>query len=152
MELNIKYKTDMIKFLDLQKVTAKYAEEIHEAVLRVVDSGWYLQGKENAMFETHYSSYIGTKYTIGCANGLDALIWIFRAYIEMGIMKPGDEVIVPANTYIASILAITENGLIPVLVEPNLETYQIDDSKIEKLYFSYKSYTYSTSLWSVCVY
>ena len=71
MELNIKYKTDMIKFLDLQKVTAKYAEEIHEAVLRVVDSGWYLQGKENAMFETHYSSYIGTKYTIGCANGLD---------------------------------------------------------------------------------
>ena len=122
----------MIKFLDLQKVTAKYAEEIHEAVLRVVDSGWYLQGKENAMFETHYSSYIGTKYTIGCANGLDALIWIFRAYIEMGIMKPGDEVIVPANTYIASILAITENGLIPVLVEPNLETYQIDDSKIEK--------------------
>lgn len=79
--------------------------------------GWYLQGKENAMFETHYSSYIGTKYTIGCANGLDALIWIFRAYIEMGIMKPGDEVIVPANTYIASILAITENGLIPVLVE-----------------------------------
>ena len=132
MELNIKYKTDMIKFLDLQKVTAKYAEEIHEAVLRVVDSGWYLQGKENAMFETHYSSYIGTKYTIGCANGLDALIWIFRAYIEMGIMKPGDEVIVPANTYIASILAITENGLIPVLVEPNLETYQIDDSKIEK--------------------
>ena len=99
----------MIKFLDLQKVTAKYAEEIHEAVLRVVDSGWYLQGKENAMFETHYSSYIGTKYTIGCANGLDALIWIFRAYIDMGIMKPGDEVIVPANTYIASILAITEN-------------------------------------------
>ena len=72
----------MIKFLDLQKVTAKYAEEIHEAVLRVVDSGWYLQGKENAMFETHYSSYIGTKYTIGCANGLDALIWIFRAYTE----------------------------------------------------------------------
>ena len=80
-----------------------------EAVLRVVDSGWYLQGKENAMFETHYSSYIGTKYTIGCANGLDALIWIFRAYIEMGIMKPGDEVIVPANTYFASILAITES-------------------------------------------
>lgn len=105
------------------------------------------------MFETHYSSYIGTKYTIGCANGLDALIWIFRAYIEMGIMKPGDEVIVPANTYIASILAITENGLIPVLVEPNLETYQIDDSKIEKAITSRtKSYTYSTSLWSVCVY
>lgn len=121
----------MIKFLDLQKVTQKYAEEIHEAVNRVVDSGWYLQGKENEKFEADYSAYIGTKYTVGCANGLDALIWIFRAYVEMGVMKPGDEVIVPANTYIASILAISENGLKPVLVEPSIETYQIDDSKIE---------------------
>lgn len=122
----------MIKFLDLQKVTQKYAEEIHEAVNRVVDSGWYLQGKENERFETDYSAYIGTKYTVGCANGLDALIWIFRAYVEMGVMKPGDEVIVPANTYIASILAISENGLKPVLVEPSIETYQIDDNKIEE--------------------
>lgn len=122
----------MIKFLDLQKVTQKYAEEIHEAVNRVVDSGWYLQGKENEKFEADYSAYIGTKYTIGCANGLDALIWIFRAYVEMGIMRPGDEVIVPANTYIASILAISENGLKPVLVEPSIETFQIDDSKIEE--------------------
>lgn len=122
----------MIKFLDLQKITAKYADEIHEAVNRVVDSGWYLQGKENEKFEVNYAGYIGTKYAVGCANGLDALIWIFRAYIEMGVMQPGDEVIVPANTYIASILAITENGLKPVLVEPSLETYQIDDSKIEK--------------------
>ena len=121
----------MIKFLDLQKVTQKYAEEIHEVVNRVVDSGWYLQGKENEKFEADYSAYIGTKYTVGCANGLDALIWIFRAYVEMGVMKPGDEVIVPANTYIASILAISENGLKPVLVEPSIETYQIDDSKIE---------------------
>lgn len=121
----------MIKFLDLQKITQKYAEEIHEAVDRVVDSGWYLQGKENEKFEADYARYIGTKYAIGCANGLDALIWIFRAYVEMGIMKPGDEVIVPANTYIASILAISENGLKPVLVEPSIETYQIDDSKIE---------------------
>lgn len=121
----------MINFLDLQKITAKYSDEIHEAVRRVVDSGWYLQGKENESFEGKYSQYIGSKHTIGCANGLDALIWIFRAYIEMGVMKPGDEVIVPANTYIASILAITENGLIPVLVEPKLETYQIDDVKIE---------------------
>lgn len=121
----------MIKFLDLQKVTAKYADEIHEAVNRVVDSGWYLQGIENERFELNYSKYIGTKFTIGCANGLDALIWIFRAYIEMGVMQPGDEVIVPANTYIASILAITENGLKPVLVEPSIDTYQIDDSKIE---------------------
>lgn len=121
----------MIKFLDLQKITQKYSDEIHEAVNRVVDSGWYLQGQENEKFETNYARYIGTKYAIGCANGLDALIWIFRAYVEMGIMNPGDEVIVPANTYIASILAISENGLKPILVEPNIETYQIDDSKIE---------------------
>lgn len=122
----------MIKFLDLQKVTARYADEIHEAVSRTVDSGWYLQGKENEAFEENYSRYIGTKYTIGVANGLDALIWIFRAYLEMGIMKPGDEIIVPANTYIASMLAISENGLIPVLVEPSLDSYQIDDNLIEK--------------------
>jgi dTDP-4-amino-4,6-dideoxygalactose transaminase len=121
----------MIKFLDLQKVTQKYTDEIHEAVNRVVDSGWYLQGEENERFESDYANYIGTKYCVGCGNGLDALVWIFRAYIEMGMMKPGDEVIVPANTYIASILAITENGLKAVLVEPNIDTYEIDDSKIE---------------------
>lgn len=121
----------MIRFLDLQKVTAKYADEIHEAVRRVVDSGWYLQGHENGNFEKHYSEYIGTKYTVGVANGLDALIWILRGYIELGVMKPGDEVIVPANTYIATILAITENGLKPVLVEPDIATYQIDDMLIE---------------------
>lgn len=122
----------MIKFLDLQKVTQKYSEEIHKAISRVIDSGWYLQGKENEKFETDYSAYIGTKYTVGCANGLDALIWIFRAYVEMGVMKPGDEVIVPANTYIASILAISENGLKPVLVEPSIDTYQINDCLIEQ--------------------
>lgn len=121
----------MIKFLELKKVTDKYSAEIHEAVNRVVDSGWYLQGDENKRFETDYSNYIGTKYTVGVANGLDALNWIFRAYIEMGKMSPGDEVIVPAHTYIASILAITDNGLKPVLVEPDINTYQIDDSKIE---------------------
>jgi len=121
-----------IPFLSLKDVTAKYANEIHEAVLRVVDSGWYLQGKENEQFEQHYAEYIGTKHCIGCANGLDALIWIFRAYIELGVMKPGDEVIVPANTYIATILAITENGLVPVLVEPRKDTLQIDDSLIEE--------------------
>ena len=121
-----------IPFLSLKDVTAKYADEIHEAVLRVVDSGWYLQGKENEKFEQHYAEYIGSKHCIGCANGLDALIWIFRAYIELGVMQPGDEVIVPANTYIATILAITENNLVPVLVEPNPETLQIDDSLIEE--------------------
>lgn len=123
----------MIKFLDLQKITEKYSNEIHDAVKRVVDSGWYLQGEENKRFEQHYAEYIGTKYCVGCANGLDALIWIFRAYIELGVMKPGDEVIVPANTYIATILAITENGLKPVLVEPRFDTLEIDDDKIEEV-------------------
>lgn len=122
----------MIKFLDLEKVTAKYAHEINEAASRVVNSGWYLQGKENEKFEKDFADYIGTKYCVGCANGLDALIWIFRAYVEMGVMKPGDKVIVPANTYIASILAISENGLVPVLVEPDINTYQIDPEKIEE--------------------
>lgn len=122
----------MIKFLDLEKVTAKYADEINEAATRVVNSGWYLQGNENEKFEKDYADFIGSKYCVGCANGLDALIWIFRAYVEMGVMKPGDEVIVPANTYIASILAISENGLVPVLVEPDMNTYQIDPEKIEE--------------------
>lgn len=122
----------MIKFLDLKGVTDKYSDELHEAVNRVVDSGWYLQGNENRRFEENYANYIGSEYCIGVGNGLDALIWIYRAYIEMGVMKPGDEVIVPANTYIASILAITENGLVPVLVEPKLETLEIDDEKIEE--------------------
>ena len=122
----------MIKFLDLQKITESHISEISEAVDRVIRSGWYLQGEENANFEKDYSRYIGTRHTIGVANGLDSLILIFRAYIELGIMQPGDEVIVPANTYIASILAITENGLRPVLVEPRIDTYQIDDSKINE--------------------
>lgn len=122
-----------IPFLSLKDVTALHGEEINEAVSRVVNGGWYLQGKENEQFEKHYSDFIGTKYCIGCANGLDALIWIFRAYIEMGVMQPGDEVIVPANTYIATILAITENGLIPVLCEPKSNTLEIDDDVIETL-------------------
>lgn len=120
-----------IPFLSLTDVTALHGAEINEAVSRVVNGGWYLQGKENEQFEKHYSEFIGTKHTIGCANGLDALIWIFRAYIEMGVMSPGDEVIVPANTYIATILAITENGLIPVLIEPKPKTLEIDDDLIE---------------------
>ena len=121
-----------VPFLSLQDVTAKYREEIHEAALRVIDSGWYLQGDANASFEAHYADYIGTKHCIGCANGLDALWLIFRAYRELGVLHAGDEVIVPANTFIATILAITENGLTPILVEPNPETLQIDDQLIEK--------------------
>ncbi len=122
----------MVKFLDLQKVTAKYADEIHEAVNRVVDSGWYLQGNEVAQFEQDFAHFIGTEHCVGVGNGVDALVWIYRAYIEMGVMKKGDEVIVPANTYIASILAITENGLVPVLVEPNPKTLEIDEDEVEK--------------------
>ena len=121
----------IVPFLSLRDISAKYKLELHEAVLRVVDSGWYLQGKENAIFEQHYAEYIGTKYCIGCANGLDALILVFRAYMELGVLNPGDEVIVPANTYIATILSITENGLVPVLVEPNPDTLEIDDELIE---------------------
>lgn len=122
----------MIPFLDLNKVTQSHGKEINEAVSRVVNSGWYLQGAENDKFEKNFADYIGTKYAIGCANGLDALYWILRAYIELGFMKAGDEVIVPANTYIASILAITDNNLVPVLVEPDLNTYQIDPERIEE--------------------
>lgn len=122
-----------IPFLSLKDVTALHGAEINEAVSRVVNGGWYLQGKENEQFEQHYAEFIGTKYCVGCANGLDALIWIFRAYIELGVMQPGDEVIVPANTYIATILAITENGLKPVLVEPKLNTLELDDDRIEEV-------------------
>ena len=120
-----------VPFLSLKDVTAMHGDEIREAARRVIDSGWYLQGKENEQFERHYADYIGVKHCIGCANGLDALIWIFRAYVELGVMQPGDEVIVPANTYIATILGITENGLKPVLVEPRRDTLEIDDNLIE---------------------
>ena len=141
-----------VPFLSLKDVTAKYADEIHAAVSRVIDSGWYLQGAENARFEEDYANYIGTKYCIGCANGLDALIWIFRAYIELGVMQPGDEVIVPANTYIATILAITENGLKPVLVEPSLGTYEIDDSRIEEAITSKAKAICIVHLYGRCAY
>ena len=120
-----------IPFLSLKDVTALHGAEINEAVSRVVNGGWYLQGAENEKFEKDFSVFIGAKHCVGCANGLDALIWIFRAYIEMGVMQPGDEVIVPANTYIATILAITENGLVPILVEPKPNTLEIDDDLIE---------------------
>ena len=122
----------MIKFLDLHKVNSQYATEINDALTRTVASGWYLLGNEVKEFEKEYASYIGTEYAVGCANGLDALTLILRAYIELGVMQPGDEVIVPANTYIATILAISENGLVPVLVEPDPATLQIDPARIEE--------------------
>ena len=121
-----------VPFLSLKEVTALHGEEIREAARRVIDYGWYLQGRENERFEQNYAKFVGTDYCVGCANGLDALIWIFRAYIELGVMNPGDEVIVPANTFIATILAITENGLTPVLIEPRFSTLEIDDGRIEE--------------------
>ena len=122
----------MIKYLDLKAINAQYDQEIHEAIRQVVDSGWYLKGEATKCFEQNYAEYIGTKYCIGCGNGLDALTLILRAYIEKGVMQPGDEIIVPANTFIASILSISECGLTPVLVEPSIDTFQIDDSLIEE--------------------
>jgi dTDP-4-amino-4,6-dideoxygalactose transaminase len=122
----------MIKFLDLQKINEKYEQELKNAASRVIDSGWYLMGKELKSFEHNYATFCGVKYCLGVANGLDALRLIFRAYIEMGVMKKGDEVIVPANTYIASVLAISDNGLIPVLVEPNILTYNLNSGLIEQ--------------------
>ena len=121
----------MVEFLSLKSVTDSHADEIHEAVRRVVDSGWYLQGRENEAFEREYAQYVGTRHCVTCANGLDALIWIVRAYKELGFLRDGDEILVPANTYIATILAITENGLKAVLVEPRPDTLEIDDERLE---------------------
>ncbi|GHV44564.1 aminotransferase [Spirochaetia bacterium] len=141
-----------IPFLSLKDITEKYSKEIHDAVNQIIDSGWYLQGNENALFEANYAQYIGTQYAIGVANGLDALIWILRAYIELGVMHPGDEIIVPANTYVASILAITDNGLIPVLIEPDVNTCQIDDEKIEAALTSKTKAIMIVHLYGRCAY
>jgi dTDP-4-amino-4,6-dideoxygalactose transaminase len=122
----------MVKFLDLKAINESYEPLLSLAVKRVLDSGWYLQGNEVNAFEKEYAAYIGTKHCVGVANGLDALRLILKAYIELGVMQKGDEIIVPANTFIASILAITDNHLIPVLVEPDMNTYNIDPSNIEE--------------------
>ncbi|MET3535543.1 DegT/DnrJ/EryC1/StrS family aminotransferase [Chryseobacterium limigenitum] len=122
----------MIKFLDLQKINLTHQQEIEDALLQTFRSGWYLLGDKVKTFEQELSQYCNVPHAIGVANGLDALRLIFRAYIELGIMKEGDEILVPANTYIASILAITDNKLVPVLVEPDINTYNIDISKIEE--------------------
>ena len=122
----------MIHYLPLGDINARYDAEIRDAISHVLDSGWYLRGEATRQFEQHYAEYIGTRHCIGVANGLDALTLILRAYMEMGVMQEGDEVIVPANTFIASILAITENRLKPVLVEPSPDTLQIDESLIEQ--------------------
>ena len=122
----------MIKFLDLKAINDSFEPNLSQAIKRVLDSGWYLLGNELKSFEQEYSKFIGTDHCIGVANGLDALRLILKAYIEMGVMKEGDEIIVPANTFIASILAITDNKLVPILIEPDIATYNIDPYKIEE--------------------
>ncbi len=118
--------------LSLLELNAPYAQQLKEAALRVIDSGWYLRGKETASFESEMASYLGVSHVVGVANGLDALRLIFKAYIEMGCLQPEDEVIVPANTFIASVLAITDNRLKPRFVEPNVHTHNLDISLIEQ--------------------
>ncbi len=122
----------MIKFLDIKAINDSFEPELSQAIKRVLDSGWYLLGNEVKAFEQEYSAFIGVKHCIGVANGLDALRLILKAYITMGEMKEGDEIIVPANTYIASILAISDNRLVPVLVEPDIYTYNINPRLIEE--------------------
>lgn len=121
----------MIEYLSLQKINALHEQEIVEAVEKVVRSGWYLHGQATERFEHHYADFIGTTHCIGCGNGLDALTLIFRAYKELGVLRNGDEILVPANTFVASILSITENGLRPILVEPDYDTLEIDEKLIE---------------------
>lgn len=122
----------MIKFLDLQKVTSSFEPELSSAIENVLKKGWFILGEETSSFESEYAVFIGTRHCIGTANGLDALRLILKAYIEIGVMKEGDEIIVPANTFIATILAITDNRLRPVFVEPDIDTYNIDPSLLEK--------------------
>ena len=138
----------MIKYLDLKAINKPYEHAADE----VMRSGWYLKGDYTRRFEEAYAEYIGTKYCVGCGNGLDALTLIFRDYIEMGVMAPGDEVIVPANTYIASILAITENQLKPVLVEPSPDTLQIDDTLIEQAVTERTRAVMIVHLYGICAY
>lgn len=122
----------MIKFNDIKAINVSFEPELSRAIQRVLDSGWYLLGSEVESFEHEYSAFIGTKHCIGVANGLDALRLILKAYIQMGIMEEGDEVIVPANTFIATILSITDNRLKPVFVEPEISTYNLDISLVEQ--------------------
>lgn len=122
----------MIPYLSLQRVTNEHLTEIQQAVNKVIESGWYLQGQAVQAFEKQYAEYIGTRHCVSCANGLDALTLILRAYMELGEMHEGDEIIVPSNTYIATILSITANHLVPVLVEPRIDTLEIDDNLIEQ--------------------
>lgn len=146
----------MIKFLDLQKINAQYATDLKEVASKVIDSGWYLLGEQVKQFETSLEVFQEGGNAIAVANGLDALRLIFKAYIELGVMKEGDEIIVPANTYIASVLAITDNKLVPVLLEPDLDTFNLDlnliESKIsEKTKAIMVVHLYGRVCWSDCL-
>ena len=142
----------MIKYLDLKRINDLHDAELREAVNKVLDSGWYLKGEATRQFETHYAEYIGSRFCVGCGNGLDALTLILRGYMELGVMQEGDEVIVPANTFIASILSITACGLKPVLVEPCLDTLQIDDSLIEQAVSTRTRAVMIVHLYGFCAY
>lgn len=122
----------MIKFLDIKAINQSFEPALSQAVQRAVQSGWYLLGEENKQFENEYATYCGAQHCVGVANGLDALRLILKAWMELGCIQPGDEIIVPANTYIASILAITDNKLVPILVEPDIDTYNINPYLIEQ--------------------
>ena len=122
----------MISFLDLKTINFEYKDEFLKAFESVLDSGWFILGEKEKNFEKEFAEYCGVKNCIGVANGLDALILILEAYKKLGFMKNGDEVIVPSNTYIASILAVSKAGLNPVLVEPDINTYLIDENLIEQ--------------------
>lgn len=121
----------MIHFLNLKKINQPFEVAFQEKMKQFLEGGWYILGNEVKQFETDFAAYCGTRYCIGVGNGLDALVLIFKAYIQLGKLQKGDEVIVPANTYIASILAVLQADLIPVLVEPRLETYNINPEEIE---------------------
>ena len=138
----------MIKYQDLKAINKPYEHAADD----VLQSGWYLKGKYTERFEAAYAAYIGTKHCVGCGNGLDALTLILRAYKELGLLQEGDEVIVPANTYIATILAVTENRLVPVLVEPDADTLQIDDGKIEPVITSRTRALMLVHLYGRCAY
>ena len=142
----------MIPFLDLKKINALHADEIKEAVANVIDSGWYVRGKALEQFEQDYAAFIGTNHCVGVGNGFDAIDIILRAYIQLGVMSPGDEVIVPANTFIASVSAIVHAGLNPVFVDADAETLLLDETKLESL-LSFKTKALMiVHLYGKCVY
>jgi len=150
----------MFKLYDLQKITMAHVDAYKDAVNRVIESGWFLQGKENQQFEADYAKYIGTDHCVAVANGLDALYLLMRGYKELGVMHDGDEIIVPANTYIATIIAITRNNLVPVLVEPTWDNLEIDIDKVEEaitprtkgvmIVHLYGRVAYNDSLGTIC--